>query len=216
MSLLKKHWQKFIIASFASFWASCSDSESSTQPIYEEPSSSSNATTSSSNETTPNSSSNVEPTSNNSENTIRPSSSSSNSIPQIEPLYGVVQEPLQPTCKPSVVESYSIPPCHDEICPDYGVEIVKTEGCDCSDGSSYTLEQFSNLFGVNEDAARECNPGNATGPNNSSEENSSSSMGIDESPFVKDTAFIDQPAVYGPPCYFNGTCNDVPSTEEKE
>lgn len=115
-----------------------------------------------------------------------------------------------------MVESYSAPPCYGEICPEYGVEIVETEGCDCSDGSSYTLEQFSNLFGVNEDAARECNPGNATGPNNSNEENSSSSMGIDESPFVKDTAFIDQPAVYGPPCYFNGTCNDVPSTEEKE
>lgn len=215
MSLLKKHWQKFIIASFASFWASCSDSESSTQPVYDGPSSS-DAATSSSSETTPNSSSNVEPTSSNSENTIRPSSSSSNSIPQIVPLYGAVQEPLQPTCKPAMVESYSAPPCYGEICPEYGVEIVETEGCDCSDGSSYTLEQFSNLFGVNEDAARECNPGNATGPKNSNEENSSSSMGIDESPFVKDTAFIDQPAVYGPPCYFNGTCNDVPSTEEKE
>lgn len=215
MSLLKKHWQKFIIASFASFWASCSDSESTSQPVYEEPSSSSDATTPSSSEGTPGSNSEMVPASSDSRNEIRPLSSSS--IPLIVPMYGVMQEPLRPhTCKPSMVESYLIPPCHDEICPDYGVEIVKTEGCDCSDGSSYTLEQFSNLFGVDEDAARECNPGNATDPNNSSEENSSSSMGIDEPPFVKDTAFIDQPAVYGPPCYFNGTCNDVPSTEEKE
>lgn len=214
MSLLKKHWQKFIIASFASFWASCSDSESTAQPVYDEPSSSSDATTSSSSETTPGSSSEMVPASSDSRNEILPLSSSS--IPQIEPLYGVVQEPLQPTCKPSVVESYSIPPCHDEICPEYGVEIVKTEGCDCSDGSFYTLEQFSDLFGVSADAARECNPNDAAEQNNSREDNSSSSMGIDEPPFVKDTAFIDQPAVYGPPCYFNGTCNDVPSTEEKE
>lgn len=198
MSLLKKHWQKFIIATFASFWASCSDSESSSQPVYDEPGSSSDATVSSS-----------------SENDVRPLSSAS--IPQIVPLYGVVQEQLQsPTCKPAMVESYKIPPCYDEICPEYGVEIVKTEGCDCSDGSTYTLEQFSDLFNVDAEAARECNPGNVTGPNNSGEDNSSSSMGIDEPPFVKDTAFIDQPAVYGPPCYFNGTCNDVPSTEEKE
>lgn len=214
MSLIKKHWQKFVIASFASFWASCSDSESTAQPTYDEPNSSSDATTPSSSEGTPGSSNEMGPASSDSKNDIRPLSSFS--VPQIVPLYGVIQEPLQPTCKPSVVESYSIPPCHDEICPEYGVEIVKTEGCDCSDGSTYTLEQFSDLFGVSADAARECNPVNVTDPNNSGEDNSSSSMGIDEPPFVKDTAFIDQPAVYGPPCFFNGTCNDVPSTEEKE
>ncbi|PWJ71975.1 MULTISPECIES: hypothetical protein [unclassified Fibrobacter] len=215
MTLLKKHWQKFIIASFSSFWASCSDSESTAQPVYDEPSSSSDATTSSSSETTPGSSSEMVPASSDSRNEIRPLSSSS--IPLIVPMYGVMQGPLQPqACKPSVVESYSIPPCHDEICPDYGVEIVKTEGCDCSDGSFYTLEQFSDLFNVDADAARECNPNGAAEQNNSREDNSSSSMGIDEPPFVKDTAFIDQPAVYGPPCFFNGTCNDVPSTEEKE
>lgn len=205
MSLLKKHWQKFIIASFASFWASCSDSESTAQPVYDEPSSSSDATTSSSSEATPSSSSEMVPASSDSRNEILPLSSSS--MPLIVPMYGVMQGPLQPqACKPSVVESYSIPPCHDEICPDYGVEIVKTEGCDCSDGSFYTLEQFSDLFNVDADAARECNPNGAAEQNNSSEENSSSSMGIDEPPFVKDTAFID----------FNGTCNDVPNTEEKE
>lgn len=215
MSLLKKHWQKFIIATFASFWASCSDSESSSQPVYDEPGSSSDTTMSSSSEGTPDSSGEMGPASSDSKNDIRPLSSAS--IPQIVPLYGVVQEQLQsPTCKPTMVESYNIPPCYDEICPEYGVEIVKTEGCDCSDGSTYTLEQFSDLFNVDAEAARECNPGNVTGPNNSGEDNSSSSMGIDEPPFVKDTAFIDQPAVYGPPCYFNGTCNDVPSTEEKE
>lgn len=222
MSLLKKHWQKFIVATFATFWASCSDSESSSQPVYEEPTSSSDATTSSfsegtpnSSETVPNSSGEMVPASSDSRNELLPSSSSS--IPQIVPMYGVIQAPLLPqACKPSMVESYNIPPCYDEICPEYGVEIVKTEGCDCSDGSSYTLEQFSDLFNVDADAARECNPGNVDEQNNSNEENSSSSMGIDEPPFVKDTVFIDQPAVYGPPCFFNGTCNDVPSTEEKE
>lgn len=32
MSLLKKHWQKFVLASFASFWAGCGD-EASSDPV---------------------------------------------------------------------------------------------------------------------------------------------------------------------------------------
>jgi len=255
MSLLKKHWHKFIVASFASFWAGCGgDSESSTQPTYQDPASSANESVpgSSANEAASSGSQELQPGSSgaqvSSSNAGGSESTSSNSrvpFPTIssssveaiaEPMYGV----MAVTCEPTLVEEYQSPACQDEICPDYGVEIVQTEGCDCTNGKKYTLKEFGKFFGVADPSL--CDPfaplssasqgdggtestmtsaSESPANSNSSEEStttsasedpatSSSSVGINESPFVEGTPFIDQPAVYGPPCYFDGSCATTP------
>lgn len=83
MSLLKSHWKKFIIASFATLWASCSE-DSPSQPETPPPSSAQQEVSSSSQEATPaiasSSSETIPPAMESSSSEIIPESSSAQSV----------------------------------------------------------------------------------------------------------------------------------------
>lgn len=162
MSLLKSHWKRFIIASFATLWASCSE-DSPSQPETSIPSSAQQEVSSSSQEYAPAIESSFNETippvtetssseavssamESSSSETIPVSSSSSRQTSGFNSTDG--SECIEITTFETIVLNKS-DNC-DDGCPVYGVPQTMTmshTSYKCSDGNTYSLDSYRSKFG---------------------------------------------------------------------
>lgn len=138
MSLLKSHWKKLIIASFATLWASCSE-DSPSQSETSIPSSAQQEISSSSQE--------LAPATESSSSEILPGTSSS--LEQTSSSMSTDgSECIEITTFETTVLNKS-DNC-DDGCPIYGAPQTMTmshTSYKCSDGNTYSLDSYRSKFG---------------------------------------------------------------------